>query len=154
MKKQYILITAGVFAIAILVPGCVKHPLETEPAGNYTTQNYWRNQTDVLAGVAGIYNIMFQEDGVGHGNYVFEDQSDDISVDGDHADSWRIETFNPLPSDYQIRATWMFAYEQIARANNAITYIPKVPQMDENIRNRSMGEAYFLRAYAYYVLNN
>ncbi|MEJ7684754.1 MAG: RagB/SusD family nutrient uptake outer membrane protein [Segetibacter sp.] len=102
---------------------------------------------------SGIYNIMFQEDGVGHGNYVFEDQSDDISVDGDHADYLRIENFNPLPTDYQIRTTWMFAYEQIARTNNAITYIPKVPQMDENIRNRSLGEAYFLRAYGYYVLN-
>jgi len=153
MKKQNIIITAGLFALVMLAEGCVKQPLETEPVGNYTTQNYWRNQTDVLAGIAGIYNIMFQEDGVGHGNYVFEDQSDDISVDGDHADYWRIENFNPLPTDYQIRTTWTFAYEQIARSNNAIIYIPKVPEMDENIRNRSLGEAYFLRAYGYYVLN-
>jgi hypothetical protein len=84
---------------------------------------------------------------------VFEDQSDDISVDGDHADYWRIENFNAQPGDYQIRTTWVFAYEQIARANNAIIYIPKVPSMDEAIRSRSLGEAYFLRAHAYYVLN-
>jgi len=152
MKSKYVISTCLAAACSMMMAGCVKHPLDSEPVGNYTTQNYWRNQTDVLAGVAGIYNIMFQEDGVGHGNYVFEDQSDDLSVDGDHADYWRIESFAPLSSDYQIKTTWIFAYEQIARANNAIIYIPKVPTMDEAIRTRSMGEAYFLRAHAYYVL--
>jgi len=154
MKSKYLFLAAGIISFSIIIPGCIKHPLETEPVGNYTTQNYWRNQTDVLAGVAGIYNIMFQEDGVGHGNYVFDDQSDDLSADGDHADYWRIENFSPLPTDYQIKTTWIFAYEQIARSNNAIIYIPKVPVIDEAIRNRSLGEAYFMRAYGYYVLNN
>lgn len=153
MKSLYFKSFACITTLAVIVSGCIKQPLESEPVGNYTTANYWRNQSDVLAGVAGIYNIMFQEDGVGHGNYVFEDQSDDISVDGDHADYWRIENFNAQPTDYQIRTTWVFGYEQVARANNAIIYIPKVPVMDDAIRNRSMGEAYFLRAHAYYTLN-
>lgn len=143
------------FALGLAaVGGCIKSPLDTAPVGNYTTQNYWRNQTDVLAGVAGIYNIMFQEDGAGHGNYIFEDASDDISVDGDHDDYKAIERFNTNATLYQVRTTWQFSYEQIARANNAIIYIPKVPAMDESIRTRSMGEAYFLRAYAYWTLNN
>ncbi len=153
MKRSYIFFAAGILIIATIVASCIKHPLETAPVGNYTTQNYWRNQNDVLTGIAGIYNIMFQEDGIGHGDYVYEDQSDDISVDGDHADYWRIENFNPLPTDYQIKSGWVFAYEQIARSNNAIIYVPKVPVIDEAIRTRSMGEAYFLRAYAYYFLN-
>lgn len=153
MKTLYLKTIACTTLLSVALAGCVKKPLESEPVGQYTTGNFWRDQNDVLNGVAGIYNIMFQEDGVGHGNYVFEDQSDDISVDGDHADYWRIENLNAQATDYQIRTTWIFAYEQIARANNAIIYIPKVPVMDEAIRNRSMGEAYFLRAHAYYVLN-
>lgn len=43
MKTKYLIITSGIFVLTILAEGCVKHPLETEPAGNYTTQNYWRN---------------------------------------------------------------------------------------------------------------
>lgn len=144
---------ACMLTIAVIIPGCVKNPLDSEPVGQYTTGNFWRDQNDVLKGIAGIYNIMYQEDGVGHGNYVFEDQSDDLSVDGDHADYWRIESFNPQANDYQIRATWVFAYEQIARCNNALIYIPKVPTMDEGIRSRSLGEAYFMRAHAYYILS-
>ncbi len=151
--NSYIKLLACTIVVAVSVPGCVKNPLESEPVGQYTTGNFWRDQNDVLKGIAGIYNIMYQEDGVGHGNYVFEDQSDDLSVDGDHADYWRIEGLNAQSTDYQIRTTWIFAYEQIARCNNALIYIPKVPTMDEAIRTRSMGEAYFMRAHAYYVLN-
>jgi hypothetical protein len=143
----------SLLVVTVVFAGCIKHPLDTQPEGNYTTQNYWRNENDVVAGISGIYNEMFQEDGVGHGNYVFEDQSDDISVAGDHADYWRIESFNPSPGDYQIKTTWIYGYEQIARCNNAIIYIPKVPTMNEDVRSRSLGEAYFLRAYGYYILN-
>lgn len=154
MKRKHILIITGLISAATMMAGCIKHPLETAPEGNYTTENYWRNQSDVLAGVAGIYNILFQEDGAGHGNYIFDDAGDDISVDGDHDDYKSIERFNANSTLYQIRTTWTYSYEQIARANNAIIYIPKVPAMDEGIRTRSMGEAYFLRAYAYWTLNN
>jgi hypothetical protein len=133
--------------------GCIKHPLEQSPSGEYTTANYWTNQNDVIAGVLGIYNVLFTEDWIGHDLYAFDDQSDDISVDGDHPDFKAIERFNIDPTLQLIYITWPFAYEQIARANNAILYIPKVPVMDSAIRARSMGEAYFLRAYAYFILS-
>ena len=151
MQKKYIVILAASFAV--VMAGCVKDPLTVSPVGTYTTGNYWRNQTDVLAGITGIYNVLTQEEGVGHNLYAYEDASDDISVDGDHADFWEIERFTASPSTYQLRPTWGWAYEQIGRANNAIIYIPKVPVMDEDIRNRSMGEAYFLRAHGYWTLN-
>lgn len=152
MQRKYIVIfiTASFF---VVLAGCIKDPLTVSPVGSYTTGNYWRNQTDVLAGITGIYNVLTQEEGVGHNLYAFEDASDDISVDGDHSDFWEIERFTATPSTYQLRPTWGWAYEQIGRANNAIIYIPKVPVMDEDIRNRSMGEAYFLRAHGYWTLN-
>lgn len=137
----------------VLVSGCIKHPLDQSPTGEYTTANYWRNQSDVIAGVLGIYNILYTEDWIGHDLYAYDDQSDDISVDGDHPDFKAIERFNIDPTLQLIYITWPFAYEQIGRANNAILYIPKVPVMDDAIRSRSMGEAYFLRGYAYFVLS-
>ncbi len=137
----------------IALGSCNKNPLDQKPTGSYTTGNFWRNQDDVVAGVLGIYNVLYVEDWIGHDLYAFDDQSDDISVDGDHPDFKAIERFNIDPSLQLIYITWPFAYEQIERANNALIYIPKVPVMDDAIRNRSMGEAYFLRAYAYFVLN-
>jgi hypothetical protein len=137
----------------VLFGGCIKHPLDQNPVGEYTTGNFWRSQNDVIAGVLGIYNVLFTEDWIGHDLYAYDDQSDDISVDGDHPDFKAIERFNIDPTLQLIYITWPFAYEQIGRANNAIIYIPKVPVMDSSIRSRSLGEAYFLRAYAYFILS-
>ena len=153
MQRKYLYIPIIISLIILTITGCIKKPLEVEPVGSYTSSNFWRNQSDVLAGIAGIYNVLTQEEGVGHNLYAYEDASDDISIDGDHSDFWEIERFNATPSTYQLRPTWGWAYEQIGRANNAILYIPKVPVMDEDIRKRSMGEAYFLRAHGYWTLN-
>jgi hypothetical protein len=145
------IVTAAVVLTA--VSGCVKHALDVEPVGLYTPANYWRNEADVIAGVNGIYNVLTQEEGVGHNLYAFDDASDDISVDGDHSDFWEIERFTANSTTYQLHPTWGWAYEQIARSNNVLIYTPRVPVMNEEIRNRSMGEAYFLRAHGYWTLN-
>jgi hypothetical protein len=152
MQKRYIPVSI-ICLLMVITAGCIKNPLDVEPVGVYTTSNFWRNESDVLAGIAGIYNVLTQEEGVGHNLYAFEDASDDISVDGDHSDFWEIENFTATPSTYQLRPTWGWAYEQIARANNAIIYVPRVPVMTESIRSRSLGEAYFLRAHGYWTLN-
>jgi len=153
VRKKYFLFSLLIVFTICMIYGCVKKPLDQSPTGEYTTGNYWRNQNDVIAGVLGIYNVLFTEDWVGHDLYAFDDQSDDIAVDGDHPDFKAIERFNIDPTLQLIYITWPFAYEQIGRTNNAIMYTPKVPVMDAAIRNRSLGEAYFLRAHAYFVLS-
>ena len=62
-KHLAILITASCL---VTVAGCIKDPLTVSPVGSYTTGNYWRNQTDVLAGITGIYNVLTQEIGRAH----------------------------------------------------------------------------------------
>ena len=52
-----LLIIAGVF-------GCNKKPLDQKPTGEYTNGNFWRNQDDVIAGITGIYNDLYVEDGL------------------------------------------------------------------------------------------
>ncbi|HVW62963.1 MAG TPA: RagB/SusD family nutrient uptake outer membrane protein [Puia sp.] len=153
VRYNYKKTVTGSLAMGLLFAGCVKTSLNIKPVGSYTTATYWRNETDVINGINGIYNVLTQEEGVGHNLYAFDDASDDIAVDGDHPDMWAIERFTADPTSYQLHPTWSWAYEQIARANNAIIYVPKVPVMNEDIRKRSMGEAYFLRAHGYWVLN-
>lgn len=152
-KNTNSLVFISSLVIMLFITGCNKKPLDQKPTGVYTSGNFWRNQDDVIAGVTGIYNILTIEDWVGHNLYIFDDQSDDISVEGDHPDFKAIERFNIDPTLQVIYTIWPFAYEEIGRANNAIIYIPKVPVIDENIRSRSLGEAYFLRAYAYFELS-
>ena len=151
--STYSKIVTGSLLTGMLFAGCVKTSLNIKPVGTYTTATYWRNEDDVITGINGIYNVLTQEEGVGHNLYAFDDASDDIAVDGDHSDMWAIERFTADATAYQLHPTWSWAYEQIARANNAIIYVPKVPVVSDDIRKRSMGEAYFLRAHGYWVLN-
>ena len=152
ISNKYKILIAGIISMSIF-QGCIKKPLDQKPTGSYTTTTFWRNQSDVIANVLGIYNILYVEDWIGHAIYTYDDQSDDIYVAGDHSDFKAVGNLNADPSLQVIYYTWPFAYEQVARANNAILYIPKVPVMDDAIRQRSMGEAYFLRAHAYFVLS-
>jgi len=151
--RNYIILGSLVVVTAVVVAGCIKHPLDQVQSGQYNTSNFWRNQSDVVAAVNGIYNVLYTEDWIGHHIYVFDDQSDDIWVAGDHPDFKAVSVFNADAGQQLIGVTWSFAYEQIERANNVLIYTPKVPVMDDAIRQRSMGEAYFLRAYAYFVLS-
>ncbi len=153
LKNFKLIISA--FSLGLFLLGCIKHPLDQTPTGEYTTGTYWRNQSDVIAGVLGIYNVLYTEDWVGHDLYAYDNQSNDIAMDGNHPDMISIESFNADPTLQLIYVTWPFAYEQIERANNALIYIPKVPAsaIDPAIQARSMGEAYFLRAHAYFILS-
>ena len=135
--KKFLILNFAAMTSMVLLFGCIKHPLDQPVTGTYTTGNFWRNQSDVIAGVLGIYNELFTEDWIGHDLYAYDDQSDDISVDGDHSDFISIGKFNIDPTLQLIYITWPFAYEQISRANNSIYYIPKVPVMDSSIRQRS-----------------
>jgi hypothetical protein len=152
-KNRSLIFTSALFIICAL--GCNKDPLDQHPVGKYTTENYWRNEADVLAGINGVYNALFSNDWMGHEIYVFGDQSQNIAVKGDHPDYILVGNLHADPTLRVLSSTWNGAYEQIARANNAIMAIPNVPPdgISDDIRDRSLGEAYFLRAYAYFQLS-
>jgi starch-binding outer membrane protein, SusD/RagB family len=57
MKRKYLSIIVSCF-ILVMIAGCIKKPLDVQPVGVYTNANYWRNQSDVIAGINGIYNVL------------------------------------------------------------------------------------------------
>lgn len=61
-------------------------------------------------------------------------------------------TLNGTNIDGFSNGIWSDLYLAIARANNAIKYIPETPGLSDNDANRLMAEARFFRAFAYYYL--
>ncbi|MEN7548488.1 RagB/SusD family nutrient uptake outer membrane protein [Rapidithrix thailandica] len=61
-------------------------------------------------------------------------------------------TLNGSNLDDYMAGIWSSLYTGIARANNAIKYIPTTPGLTEAQSNRLLGEAKFFRAFAYYFL--
>jgi hypothetical protein len=147
--KQIIRIAGLLLFVA--VAGCQKNLLESTPYGQVTSNQFWRNGNDVLAATNAIYAPLLDEDGFAHTEYTFDNCSDDMNRAGDHTDETFIELFTFDASNSHILNTWSTKYEVISRANAVLINAPKVT-MDESLRKRYLGEAYFLRGFVYWRL--
>lgn len=79
--------------------------------------------------------------------------------DGDQAWMDRAGNFNFTPTNQAFQGIWTYDYEGISRTNRAIDDLTSeeiVSQIDleQNVKDRLLGEAYFLRAYYYFDLVN
>jgi starch-binding outer membrane protein, SusD/RagB family len=147
---KQIIKTSGIFLVLILIlVQCKDDLLESPSYGQVTNQLFWRNGDDVVSAVNAIYEPLLQENYFGHFERTWDIQSDDMWRAGDHAEDQSIEYFTYDASNPKLIDTWKWRYEMISRANAVLINAPKV-EMDENIKNRSLGEAYFLRGFSYW----
>jgi len=145
-----------IFGIAALLAGVAltscSDILDSTPNGTTTSDKFWRNGDDVVAATNAIYSPLLDEDGFAHTEYTFDNSSDDMVRAGDHGDSEaQLELFTFNASNSHILNTWSTKYEVISRANTVLINAPNV-DMDETLRKRCLGEAHFLRGFAYWRL--
>jgi hypothetical protein len=149
MKRMKYILLIGV--VALFTNACNK-VLDVEAKGSYTSGNYWRNESDAVDGISGIYTLFLKEDYIGFVEYTYDNCSDDQYHAGDHPEDDLIEKFTFDASNPSLKLPWKWKYETINRADNALIYIPKITAIDPDVKNRCLGEAYFLRAFAYWRL--
>jgi hypothetical protein len=149
MKSKRILYT---FIVLALLNSACKKALDLKQQGVYTSDNYFRNEVDAINAVNGIYSLLEEEDYIGHAEATFDVPSDDYWRSGDHGEDEGIENLTYDASNAAIRYPWRWRYEEINRSTNCIINIPKITAISAAVKNRSMGEAYFLRAFGYWRL--
>lgn len=128
--------------------------LDLEPVGNRTDASYWESEQDMFDAIVGAYSLLNSRN-LGMHEMFFDNQGDDQWRAGDHAEDEDIETGKTNPSNYKLLETYYDKYEVISRANGVIINGPKVKafgEISDDAYNGLMGEAYFLRAWAYYRL--
>lgn len=122
--------------------------LDIDVKGQYTEENYFKNEQAVVDAVTGLYGILIAEDFVAHGDYTWDIASDDVYRAGDHSEDEAIETFTFDASNPQLSAGWAWKYEMVSRANIILTHVPPLTNISEATKNRSLGEAHFFKAFA------
>lgn len=145
-------LTLYILAAVVLCATSCKKNLELDQKGVYNTDNYFRNETDAVNAISGIYNLLEQEDYISHAETTFDVASDDYWRSGDHAEDEAIENLTYDASNAQINYSWTYKYETVNRSTNAIINIPKITNISAAVKARSMGEAYFFRAFGYWRL--
>ncbi|MDB5156804.1 MAG: RagB/SusD family nutrient uptake outer membrane protein, partial [Mucilaginibacter sp.] len=148
--KSKILIYTGLL-LALFSSAC-KKALDLNQQGVHSSANYFRNEVDAVTAVNGIYSLLEEEDYIGHAEATFDTPSDDYWRSGDHSEDEGIENLTYDASNAAIRYPWKWRYEEINRSTNCIINIPKITAISKDVKDRSMGEAYFLRAFGYWRL--
>ncbi|GHT68478.1 membrane protein [Bacteroidia bacterium] len=112
---------------------------------------------DAINAVSGIYAQILEEDGfVGGDELKYEGCADDVFLDSDHGSTDpQVFYFTITPGNAGLaNRQWPVKYEVVSRANLVLMNVAKMSrdQISEEIQNRCLGEAYFLRAFAHWSL--
>lgn len=151
MKTEHLFIVLLVF-----VAFSCKSFLEEDLQGRYSSQTFYKTQSQAIDAVTSAYNSLLfnNSDNL---LWVFGDVASDDAVKGslagDQIDILYIDQFNVLSSNSQLLKIWQCYYEGISRANIALHYIPDIT-MDAQLKPRLLAEVKFIRAYLYFNLTN
>lgn len=171
MKKIYFII--GILSVFTAV-SC-KKDLYKDPIGLLTPDQVNTDPTlnSVKGSVTSSYQMLSStlnligewgwDDGtVLRNDFILQDMaSDDMqkkwNPDGDQAWMDDVSNFRFTANNGAFNGIWSYDYEGIARTNLAISYLTDQQiidriGMDESLKNRLLGEAYFLRAFYYFDL--
>ena len=130
--------------------------LDRSPQGEYTLENFFQSEEQAVQSVNAVYNQLRQWEThvfsfIGMTDIVSDD-SDKGSTTSDGFFLQEVDQFTYTPSNVAPAGVWSGYYTGIFRANLAINRIPDVPEMNEDLRQRLIAEASFLRAYYYFNL--
>ncbi|MCH7415073.1 RagB/SusD family nutrient uptake outer membrane protein [Belliella sp. R4-6] len=118
-----------------------------------TIEVFWQNATDAEQGVNSIYST-FARPGMSRWMPIIYVTRSDEGYSGSPWSDLANAMGGFIQPDYNfgpVIDVWVDCYVGIFRANQVIDNVPGI-EMNNDLKNRLLGEAYFLRAYFYYNL--
>lgn len=148
MRKNIIRVLC--LSFAIIFSSCDKQ-LEEVPKSFLSPNNFFNTEAEGILAVNGVYRLipnLFKSSGFWN---VTEIGSDDIMVKlyGNVAETYQYDAANTGGAN----SVWNYSYSTIMNANMVLARLPKSP-IKEEMKNRLMGEALFIRGMHYYFLAN
>jgi starch-binding outer membrane protein, SusD/RagB family len=150
--KNYRYILFASFIFTMLFSSC-DGKLDVTNPNKQTSSDFWTSESDIAEGVIAIYNRLILDGSFQRTSPLLED------VRGDDVFSKSAWTIYPLTGTFTVNADydvlywpWREFYQLIEKANLVFYYAPNITFSDANYENRLLGQAYFLRALAYYEL--
>lgn len=141
-----------ILAAGIGFMGCERE-LDIPNPNQATIEVFWKNAEDAEKGVNAIYSTFHRE-----GPSRWLPMLHTVRSDVGYSESPWSDLANALDRfiqpDYNfgpVVTVWNGNYIGIFRANQVLENVPAI-EMDEDLRSRLLGEAYFLRAFFYYHL--
>ena len=140
------------FSLSLLVLVGCEDDLDLTNPNNMTAVEYWSNDEQALAGINSAYTPLIND-----GYYMrmtpalTDGRADDFTGDTPWPDLMQVSNFTILPTSGPIRWVWEAYYQQVFRTNQVLQNVPDI-EMDAELKERVLGQAYFLRGLAYFHL--
>lgn len=154
MKPNFSKLFIAVLLVFSSMVGC-DEKLDVLDENNPTTESYFKTALELQNGVNAIYSTLRSAQLVGREWFFTHDmRSGECSPGGAQLEAPRAELLkqpSPAPSNSVMSNVWTGSYQMINRANLVLS---KAPQVTDNaaLRDRLVGEAKFLRGWAYFEL--
>lgn len=155
MKKS----TLPIFVVFLifLTSGCGKGFLDKPQLAVQTSESFYKTENDAIEAVSAVYNYLQAYD-FEVSKFEFGDIASDDAEKGGESDNDRpfvkdLEFFRSRSDNLSCRAMWIACFSAIYHANDALVNIEKI-DMNEQLKERLMGEVLFIRAHFYFYLTN
>lgn len=134
---------------------CDEDQLNKVNPNGVTFETFFNNETELTSGVNSIYAIVQSNSLVSREWFFTHDlRGDEMASGGGQLETPRNQILIGVhdPGNRLSNLQWQGWYRVIHRANVVILKAPEVENINTAIRDRLLGEARFLRAWAYYEL--
>jgi hypothetical protein len=144
------------FSVLVLGTGCKKFLDENDPS-NLTPDSYYTIPEHATAAIASVYA---QTRFIGGGAGIFANNFQMLEAvtgtmkteTGQNADLNNLLGLGFQGDNVMINNWWNGLYNVVAQANLVLEKVPGINPMDEGEKKKILGEAQFLRAWAYFYL--
>ena len=150
MKKIFIYIL-----LAISIASC--DVLDVDPTNSIPASEAFKTKSDAERGVLGAYNSLQSLSYYGRAYGIFSDLASDNLVHPPNATAieyTEVDNNAILPENASVDGIWSALYDGLNVANNVIAKIPGMSALNEDEKNKALGELYFLRALTHFNLMN
>lgn len=152
MKKIFNKNIAVLTLLLIIAVSCKKSDLNTVNPNAQTTETFWKTSSDAVAGINAVYGSLIIDGSYMRFTPVIQNtRGDDATSNSPWDQVYNCGKFNLASSGFTSSIAWTAYYQGILRANEVIQYVPAIT-MDADLKNRVLGQAYFLRALYYFHL--
>ena len=147
--------SAVVLLTTLLAGTACQEQLEQVNPNQQTSSTFWQNQDDAIKGITAAYMPLAIDGGYMRStNILLDTRGDDAKSNSPWDQMYNAGRFALNPGNDAIYG-WVFGahYEGASRANQVLDFVPGI-EMDEAVKQRTLGQAYFLRGLYFYHLVN
>lgn len=153
MKKYKITVFSLLLALGmgLTTSGCSSDFTDLDPLGNTSYENFFKTEQDAIQAANGLYQMMDESEMFGRGFFWYINASDDMITGRLNAAADNIKNFNLNGDENYVNSIYQNCYKIIRRSNEIIKNVGQM-QISEPLKNRILGEAYFMRGFHYFWL--